>query len=179
MTTAVASSYITTIEDFETRLTGDPRAAAIALLAAEAAVQTWYLQRATRNIDQLPFIGYKYLDTQELQHPRKYVADPEKISPWGKTLSEDMYGYVYDEAVPEVIQVATVEEALALYTDYTSTATVSESSLQAKGVASFSLGKLSMSFVPGSASRYGPLKSKDAYNMIKDSGYLELASLIL
>ncbi|MCK9571119.1 hypothetical protein M0R72_19375 [Candidatus Pacearchaeota archaeon] len=178
MTTAVTSSYIETIEDFETRLTGDLRAAAIALLAAESAVQTWYLQRATRSIDQLPFIGYKVESSQVLQHPRKFVLNPEQDSPWGITLSIDAYGYYYESAVNEVIKVACVEEALALYSSFTSTSPISESSLQAAGVQSFSLGKLSMQFSPGSASRYGNLKSKEAYDIIASSGYMEMCPLI-
>lgn len=178
MTTAVTSSYVETIEDFETRLNGDPRSAAIALLAAESTVQTWYLQRATRNIDSLPFIGYKVESSQTLQHPRKFVLNPEQDSPWGITLSIDAYGYYYEGAVSEVIKVATVEEALALYSSLTSTSPISESSLQAAGVQNFSLGKLSMSFAPGSASRYGSLKSKEAYDMILESGYLDMCPLI-
>ncbi len=177
-TTAVASSYITTIEDFEARLTADPRAAAIALLAADSTTQTWYLQRATRNIDSLPFIGYKVESAQTLEHPRKFVINPEQDSPWGISLSIDAYGYYYESAVSEVIKVATVEEALALYTLYTSTSPISEESLQAKGISGFSLGKLSMQFAPGAASRNGSLKSKDAYDMILQAGYIEMCPLI-
>ena len=175
--TAVANSYITTIEDFESRLTGDPRASAIALAAADSTTQTWYLQKATKNIDQFPFIGYKYLSTQTLEHPRKFIVNPETDSPWGIALSIDSYGYAYDSDVPESIKAATVEEAIGLYSSLTSAST-SEESLQAKGVASFSLGKLSMSFVPGSATKYGSLHSKDAYDILMSSGYAEMAPLI-
>ena len=177
--TAVASSYITTIEDFESRIGSDPRTAAIALKAADSTTQTWYLQRATQDLDSLPFIGYKYDYAQELEHPRKYVNDPEAIDPWGRSPNIDSYGYIYDSAVPEIIKKATVEEAIKLYELYTSTSPISESSLQAAGVQSFSLGKLSMSFAPGSASRYGSLKSKEAYDMIMQAGYIEMAPLII
>jgi len=178
MTTAVSNSYIATIEDFETRLTGDPRAAAIALLAADSAYQTWYLQKSTKNIDQLPFIGYKYLSTQALQFPRKFILDPEEDSPWGETLSVDLWGYHYQAEVPDEIEDACLEEAIALYSHYTSVSPISEVSLQAAGVQSFSLGKLSMTFAPGSASRYGPLRSKEAYDIISAAGYIEMAPLI-
>ena len=171
------TSYITTTADLETRIGDDPRTAAIALKAASTATQTWYLQRATRNIDQLPFIGYKYASDQALQHPRKFITNPETDNPWGETLSVDAYGYHYDSAVPEVVKAAAVEEAIALYDRY-SIAGVDESDLKAKGITSYSLGKLSFSFGAGSAHQYGSLQSKEAYDMLLESGYIELAPLI-
>lgn len=171
-------SYITTTADFESRLEDDPRASAIALKAAATATQEWYLVRATRNIDQMPFIGYKCASDQDLQHPRKFIINPEVDNPWGETLSTDAYGYYYDTAVPECIKQATVEEAIALYSAVGGSSEVNEAALQAAGVSSFSLGKMSMSFVPGSASRYGSLHSKEAYEILEASGYLELAPLI-
>lgn len=172
-------SYITTTADFEARLEDDPRASAIALRAAATATQEWYLVRATKNIDQMPFIGYKYASDQALQHPRKFITNPETDNPWGETLSIDAYGYHYDTAVPEAIKAATVEEAVALYSGIALSSEFDEAALQAAGVSSFSQGKLSVSFVPGSASRYGSLHSKEAYEILEASGYLELAPLIL
>jgi hypothetical protein len=175
----VSNSYITTIADFEARLASDPRAAAIALLAASDAVQTWYLQRATRNIDQLPFIGYKYASTQVLQHPRKFITNPETDNPWGETLSEDAYGYHYDTAVPDAIKAATVEEAIALYDFYvTHAGDQSRARLQAQGVKSYSLGDLSESLGPSISSKPEQMKSSEAYQMILDSGYIDLCPLI-
>lgn len=175
--TTISNSYLT-ISELETRLAGDPRSSAIALLAASDASQTWYLLRASKSIDQLPFIGVKYLDTQALQHPRKFIINPETDSPWGTALSIDAYGFAYDTAVPEVIKAATMEESVSLYSEYASTSVISESDLQAKGVESFTLGKLSMSFAPGSASQHGSMRSKYAYDMIVASGYVEMAPLI-
>ncbi len=172
-------SYITTTADFESRLEDDPRASAVALRAAATATQEWYLVRATRNIDQMPFIGYKCASDQALQHPRKFITNPETDNPWGETLSIDAYGYYYDTAVPECIKQATVEEAIALYSALGGSSEFNEAALQAAGVSSFSLGKLSMSFVPGSGSRYGSLHSKEAYDLLLDSGYIELAPLIM
>lgn len=177
MTTSVANSYVETIEDLETRLTGDPRSSAIALKDAESSVQTWYLQRATRNIDSLPFIGYKVESSQTLQHPRKFVINPEQDSPWGITLSIDAYGYFYENAVSEVIKVACVEEALSLYDFYNSSGDQTRRKLQEQGVKSFSMGDLSETF-GSTVSQTGVLKSADAYQMIADSGYLEMAPLI-
>lgn len=175
----VSVSYITTIADLETRLASDPRTSAIALLAASDVVQTWYLQRATRNIDQLPWIGYKYASDQTLQHPRKFITNPETDNPWGETLSEDAYGYHYDTAVPEVVKAATVEEAIALYDMYvTHAGDQTRSRLQAQGVKSYSLGDLSESFGSSASTKPESMKSSDAYQMLLDSGYVELAPLI-
>lgn len=172
-------SYITTTADFEDRLEDDPRTSAIALRAAATATQEWYLVRATKNIDQLPFVGVKSVSTQALEHPRKILVNPETESPWGDDIESDDYGYKADEAVPECVKAATVEEAIALYSAYGGSSEVNEAALQAAGVSSFSLGKLSMSFVPGSGSRYGSLHSKEAYDLLLDSGYIELAPLIM
>lgn len=174
--TAVASSYITTIEDFETRLTGDPRTAAIALLAAESASQTWYLQKATAAIDLLPFIGYKCESDQVLQHPRKYVPNPEQDSPWGTTLSVDAYGFYYETAVHEKVKQATVEEAISLYTFFTDYDWQAREQKQDQGVTSASDPSGSESY-NGAISRYGGLKSKKAYALLGD--WIEMAPLIL
>jgi hypothetical protein len=174
----VSNSYITTTELADAYFLNDPRQAAIAFLALTTDQKAWYLKRATRNIDQLGFVGYKCESAQVLQFPRKFVTNPEENSPFGEILSIDQYGYAYQTEVPDEIENATCEEALALYSSLASTSPISESSLQAAGVQSFSLGKLSMSFAPGSASRYGSMKSNEAYDMILESGYLDMCPLI-
>lgn len=172
------SGYVT-LAEFESYFSDDPRSAAIALMLLSDDAKTWYILRATKNIDTLPLIGYKSTSSQSLQFPRKFILDPEQDSPWGITLSIDAYGYHYESSVSDLVKNACCEEALALYSLYSSSSAVNESDLQQKGIQSFSLGKLSMTFAAGSASKYGSMKSKDAYDILSNAGYIENAPLIV
>jgi len=165
--TSVASSYITTIQDLETRLASDPRAAAIALLAASDAAQTWYLQKATRIIDAMPLKGssYYYIDQtspttdyQELQFPR--VINGVAID-WDQGTSLPI--------VPENVKRACVEEAIALYDFYVSSpGDQKRRKLQDQGVKSFSVGKLSESYGNrGTSSKWKGLHCQEAYDLLK------------
>jgi len=165
--TAVSDSYITTIEDFETRLTSDPRAAAIALLAADSTTQTWYLQKATGLIDAMPLKGstYNYIDKTSPSTDEQALMFPRAIN-----------GYAYDwddststAIVPEDVKKACLEEAIALYDFYVSSpGDQKRRKLQNQGVKSFSIGKLSESYGNVSTSaKWKGLHSQEAYDLLK------------
>ena len=170
MTTAVSDSYITTIEDLETRLASDPRAAAIALLAADSTTQTWYLQRATKIIDNMPLKGsaYNYIDKSSPGSDEQALMFPRVIN-----------GYAYDwddetstAIVPEDVKKACVEEAIALYDFYVSSpGDQKRRKLQDHGVKSFSVGKLSESYGDVKVSaRWKGMHSQEAYDLMR--GYI-------
>jgi hypothetical protein len=164
--TEIADSYFTTDTLFETWIGDDPRAEAIALKAASASVQTWYLQKATRNIDNIEYAGCKQSSSQARQFPRKYLPT-NSLSPWGSTFTEDAYGYIYDSSVvPDAILDACGEEALALYKLYSSSGNQNRQTLQDQGVTSFSLGDLSESFGIKSISTSRGLRSQEAYTLL-------------
>lgn len=165
--TAVSSSYITTIEDFEARLTSDPRSAAISLLAADSTSQTWYLQKATSIIDNLPLKGstYNYIDKSSPASDEQALMFPRVIN-----------GYAYDwdddtsiAIVPEDVKRATVEEAIALYDFYVSSVgDQKRRKLQDQGVKSFSVGKLSESYGDvRTSAKWKGLHSQEAYDLMK------------
>jgi hypothetical protein len=166
MTTAVSDSYILTIEDFETRLTSDPRAAAIALLAAESAIQTWYLQKATAIIDSLYLKGSTYYLIDQINPATGYQARQ-----FPRVINERVCNWDYDasaELVPEEVKKATVEEAIALYdSNVSSPGDAKRRKLQDQGVTSFSLGKLSETYAPGSSCKWKGLHSQEAYDYMK------------
>ena len=167
MTTAVSDSYITTIEDFETRLTSDPRAAAIALLAADSTSQTWYLQKATAIIDNLPLKGSTY-DCIDKTTPASDEQDrmfPRVINGYAVDWDDD----TSDAVVPEDVKKATVEEAIALYGFYVSSpGDQKRRKLQDQGVTSFSIGKLSETYGGiGAAAKWKGLHSQEAYDLMK------------
>jgi len=165
--TSIASSYITTIQDLETRLASDPRAAAIALLAATDAAQTWYLQKATRIIDAMPLKGssYYYIDQtspttdyQELQFPR--VINGVAID-WDQGTSLPV--------VPENVKRACVEEAIALYDFHVlSPGDQKRRKLQDQGVKSFNMDDLSESYSGISITKkFKGLHSQESYDLMK------------
>lgn len=167
MTTAVSDSYITTIEDFETRLTSDPRTAAIALLAAASATQTWYLQKATAIIDNLPLKGrtYYYIDKSSPDADEQARMFPRVID----EIAHDWDDGTSSSIVPEDVKKATVEEAIALYEFYvSSTSDQMRRKRQSQGVKSFSLGDRSESYGGMSvASKWKGLHSQEAYDYLK------------
>jgi hypothetical protein len=136
---------------------------------ATDADKTKALQMATKAIDAIRYSGYKMLSSQARAFPRKYVPS-ESSSPWGNTISEDPWGYVYDTAdVNQDILDACCWEALALLQYYASSANASRQNLRAQGVTSYSIGDLSESY--GASSLGGPasynLKSQEAYNLLE------------
>ena len=167
MTTAVSDSYILTIEDLETRLTSDPRPAAIALLAADSASQTWYLQKATAIIDRLYLKGSTYYLIDQVDPATGYQSRmfPRVIN--GRVCNWDYEANV--ELVPEEVMKATVEEAIALYDFYVSSpGDQKRRKLQDQGVKSFSVGKLSESYGNMSTSaKWKGMHSQEAYDFMK------------
>ncbi len=167
MTTAVSDSYILTIEDLETRLTSDPRPAAIALSAADSAAQTWYLQKATSIIDNLSLKGTTYYLIDQVNPATGYQARQfprvinERVCNWDYTTNVEL--------VPEEVMKATVEEAIALYDFYVSSpGDKKRRKLQDQGVKSFSLGKMSETYGNiSTASKWKGLHSQEAYDFMK------------
>lgn len=176
MTTAVTDSYFLTTEDADAVLA--KRLGTAAWTAASSATKIAALQQATSVIDALSYSGFTQTSTQERQFPRKYLIDRREHSPWADTIILDIYGYWAESTtIPNKIYLACALEALALVEYYgtSTTAVVNEQELISKGVKSFSLGKLSMSFGKSASTCYG-FKSNDAYNLLED--YLENSSLI-
>lgn len=165
--TDVSDSYITTIADFETRLTSDPRAAAIALKAATDASQTWYLQKATAIIDNLPLQGstYYYIDKTSPATDEQARQFPRVINGHAVDWDDDTSTAI----VPEDVKRATVEEAIALYDFYVSSADDQQRrKLQTQGVTSYSLGDLSESYGGITASaKWKGLHAQEAYDLMK------------
>jgi hypothetical protein len=166
-TTPVTNSYIADIETLELMLASDPRSAAIALLVASDASQTWYLQKATSIIDNLPLKGstYNYIDKSSPSSDEQALMFPRVIN-----------GYAYDwddststAIVPEDVKKACVEEAIALYDFYVSSpGDQKRRKLQNQGVKSFSIGKLSESYGNVSTSaKWKGLHSQEAYDLLK------------
>lgn len=158
--TTLEGSYVS-VEDATTYYTGDPRSST-AFISAIA----WYLKRATFEIDKISYQGFKYLDTQDRQFPRKFPVDLMAVSPWGKTLAIDTYGYAYQEAVPDQVLTACMEEALALYLFYQDDDAKERDARKVQGVTSHSDPSGSESYIMGDT--YDGLKSKDAYDLLSD-----------
>lgn len=104
------------------------------------------LVSATRRLDRLPFLGAKKDQAQALAFPRCYpptglplISNPNSVDdlPYGA-------GWYCESDVPQAIKDAVCEEALALVTIGKS----QRLELQAQGVRSFSLGRLSETFGP-------------------------------
>ena len=152
----LADSYVDTSEA-ETYFDGDPRADAF--LSAD---MEWYLKRATAIIDSLYLKGTTYLligtgeGFQERQFPR--VINGRAVN-WDATTSTEL--------VPDEVKNAVFEEALALYDLYASSGSTKRRKLQEQGVISFSIGKMSESYAPGSARKWKGLHSQEAYDFMK------------
>ena len=152
--TAVANSYIATIELAEAYFSGDPRATAF--LALDSGM-VWYLQRATKAIDGLPLKGKKYLrdGTQARQFPREYRE-----------------GYDMDELtgvaeVPPNVLDACCEEALALYIFYADTDRSERKTMKEDGVKSYSLGgDYGETIGVSNSDKHNGLLSTEAYNLL-------------
>lgn len=120
----------------------------------------WYLQEATRHIDQLTLAGQKYdpdivagVAVQALQFPR--IIDGVTCD-WND--STDL------PVVPQAVKDACLEEALAIF----SQGAGGRRDLQEQGVASYQIpGIISETFRPGAATRLGGLRSADAHRLLK------------
>ena len=173
---AVTDSYFSSTEDADAVLA--KRLGNTAWASATSATKTAALQQATSTIDALDYTGFTQSSDQARQFPRKYLIDPYEYSPWSNVLVVDMYGYWSDgTAVPNKIMLACALEASALveYYSASSGAVVNEQELMSKGVKSFSLGKLSMTFGSSSSASYG-FKSTESYNLLED--YIQNSYLI-
>ena len=160
--TEFSDSYIETDAELEALIGVDPRAAAVALKALAAASQCWYCQEATRRIDQLPLRGTKYDIDVVAGVPDQPRAFPRIIDgtacDWNSSTSLAI--------VPSDVKRACVEEAIALYSYHSSPSAGKRQELQAQGVTSYSIGKLSETFGHASAGRAYGVQSPDAYRML-------------
>lgn len=174
--TPVTDSYFTTVEQADSILS--KRLGTASWTAASSGDKIKALQMATALIDSQNYAGLKYLSDQAHQFPRKYPYDPEVASdPWGGMINYDSYGYIYESTdVPDDVLLACALEALALIDYHSSSNQIDESDLIAKGVKSFSLGKLSMSF-GGSASMQRGFHSREAFDILDK--YVENSVLIV
>lgn len=151
--TDFSDSYIETDAALEALIGADPRAGAVALKALAASSQEWYCQEATRTIDQLRLRGDKYDSTQDRAFPR--VID-------GVIVGDSDQNAV----VPDDVERACMEEAIALYEHYASTSSQQRANLQEQGVISYSIGKLSETFGASGSGKTQGLKSSAAYRIL-------------
>ena len=157
--TPFTDSYIETDAELEALIGADPRAAAIALKALAAASQEWYCQEATRRIDALPRRGTKYDIDVVAGVPDQPRAFPRIIDgitcDWNSSTSLAI--------VPAEVKRACMEEAIALYSYHSSPSAGKRQELQAQGVTSYSIGKLSETFGGTPANRSYGILSQEAY----------------
>lgn len=161
--TPVASSYIETIEEALSYFSGDPRATAFVAIASGIA---WYLQRATKIIDSLPFKGQTYYDigTGENEQERQFPRWIDGIA-YNETESGD------GAEVPQDVKDACCEEALALYLHYQDPMAQEVEKMQRRGATSASIGgEGSESWQQGARRLRTGLKSEEAWGML--SGYI-------
>ena len=174
---AVTDSYFSSTEDADAVLA--KRLGNTAWASATSATKTAALQQATSTIDALDYTGFTQSSDQPRQFPRKYLIDPYEYSPWSNILVIDMYGYYSESAnVPNKIMLACALEASALVEYYSASSgsgVINEQELVSKGVKSFSLGKLSMSFGRSESASVG-FKSNDSYNLLEE--YIQNSYLI-
>lgn len=172
--TDIADCYFTALTDpnafFAARL------GAATWDAASDADKTKALQMATAIIDSLTYAGFKQSETQARQFPRMYMFDPDFYSPWSVTEPDfSTAGDCINVDTPDDVLTACCLEALALLEYYSSSSPINEGDMIAKGVKSFSLGKLSMSF-GSSVSLQSGFRSKEAFDLLEK--YCESSVLI-
>ena len=157
--TAVANSYITTIELASAYFASDPRATTF---IATPASMVWYLQRATFVIDSLKLRG------------RKFWRDGTQVWPNGRSKAfprEYRDGYDMDEVtgyeiVPQHVLDACCEEALAIYLESLDTDIQLRRKLQNSGVASVGFRGRSETYSPGAKDINHGMKSHEAFALI-------------
>jgi hypothetical protein len=152
---SVSEEAYVLVSDANIYFAGDPRATAF--LALTTAEKIWYLKRATKTIDGLPLRGRKYLrdGTQARQFPREYREGYDMNESTG--LAE----------VPQAIEDACCEEALALYLFYADTDRSERKTMKEDGVKSYSLGGDYSENLGGSNSdKHNGLLSSEAYNLL-------------
>lgn len=138
---------------------------------ADAAIKPIALIHASRRIDRLRLRGVPKDLGQALAFPRCY-DDADDARRYNREIfgsaglifdATNRYaGLVCDEAVPEVVLRAACEEALALLSSNGQSA---RAQLQADGVKSYSIGRLSETFVDGA--RPSKLASLDARDLLR------------
>jgi hypothetical protein len=179
---AITDSYILTNEIGDAYFANDPRVSAIAFLLLTDDQQGWYYKKATKSIDTLNYQGFKLIDTQARQFPRKYQISPDEVFPWGiVNVLVDAYGYGYISTLPpqEVLD-ACCEEALALYDNFNTAdpGNVDRGNLRSQGVTSFNIGGIySETFGPNPIYQSYGLYSQEAFSLLEN--WIETAPFII
>lgn len=166
ISSADIDAYVT-LSEAATYLASDPRHAAIALNAANAETQTWYLLKASSIIDNLPLKGstYNYIDKSSPDSDEQARMFPRVINGYACDWDDDTSTAI----VPEDVKKACVEEAISLYDFYvTSAGDQKRRKLQNQGVTGFSIGKLSETYGGVSMSaKWRGMHSQEAYDLMK------------
>lgn len=149
---------------------------------ASTANKTSALNYAKEIIDSLPLRGVRY------ESYYLYNGVQKDLNADGIAQSGEFPRYIDDVAcdfdygtnlpvVPKRVKDACCLTALKLLTDANSSGDqISEEELQAKGITSFSLGRLSMSFGPGANTKYYGLDKK-SYDLMRI--YIESTPMVL
>jgi hypothetical protein len=146
---------------------GDPRATAFLALVSGMA---WYLTRATKTIDAMPFAGLTYYiynrnttidaDEQALAFPR--VIDG-KVHDWDEDTGLPI--------VPQNVKDACCEEAIALYKFFADSDNTDRQAMKEQGVQIYNLGGVySETLAASNPEKHNGLLSSEAYRLMK--GYL-------
>ena len=112
------------------------------------------LRKATQNLDRIPMVGIKSVETQTLEFPRAIWTDNSFYTSVRSNYFPSDNWYV-QTSVPTDVTYAQVEIALAL-----SVGVSEREQMQRDGVKSFSLGKLSESYGSGK-SNFIPYEAKE------------------
>ncbi|MFA5408129.1 MAG: hypothetical protein WC343_05090 [Bacilli bacterium] len=164
--TPVSGSYIATEEEARAYFAGDPRATAFLALSSLA----WYLQRATKTIDNLPLRGRTYYDFVTVS-PITGLQQDRQFPRW---IDGMCYGWNVNSLLPEVPQEvldACCEEALAIYLHNADTEGQARETLQNQGVKSYTLGGgYSETFGSSGKAKHKGLLSSEAFDLLK--GYI-------
>lgn len=171
--TEIPDSYVTSDEILDTYLRGDPRSAAIALRSADIQTKTWYLQRATKIIDNLPFKGTTYYEFTTSKNP----GPGQQNRQFPRWIDGKCYVWLPGATAPEVphdVIEACCEEAVALYDLHSKPDKVERLDLQRQGVVSINYQGTYETYAQnpsGSISRAGQrfrgLMSEEAYDLLK------------
>jgi hypothetical protein len=170
--TTITDSYITLISLVDAFFANDPRATAFVALAAGP--KSWYLQKATKVIDSLPYKGQTYYtynpNAATLDSDEQARVFPRLIGGRVHDWDDDADGPI----VPKNVKNACCEEAFAIYDTLISPDKKMRLALQRQGVVSANYSGTSETFaqnpsgsISGAGNRYKGLMSKEAYDYLK------------
>lgn len=172
ISSADIDAYVT-LSEAGAYFTSDPRATAFLALGTG---MSWYLQRATKIIDNLKLKGRTYYDFVTVSP----ITGQQQDKQFPRYIDGMCYGWNVNTLLPEIpqeVKDACCEEALAIYDVNASPDKKMRLSLQRQGVTSVNYQGTSEQFaqnpsgsISGAGNRYKGLMSKEAYDLL--SGYL-------